>query len=113
MMPQGKSGSAVLIVLSLVLSAVAAHAQAGAASKAAVRAGQQIYYQRCLQCHSVNKDQVMVGPSLWGEMTTSPHRKTAAQIRAQIHDGKGKMPAFKDILTKEDTDNLLAFIKTL
>jgi mono/diheme cytochrome c family protein len=112
MMPQWKSASALLIALSPALSATA-HAQAGGASKAAVRAGQQIYYQRCLQCHSVNKDQVMIGPSLWGEMTTSPHRKTAAQVRAQIHDGKGKMPAFKDILTKEDTDNLLAFIKTL
>jgi mono/diheme cytochrome c family protein len=55
----------------------------------------------------------MVGPSLWGEMTTSPHHKTAVQVRAQIQNGKGKMPAFKDILTKEDTDNLLAFIKTL
>jgi len=46
-------------------------------------------------------------------MSTSPHHKTAAQVRAQIHDGKGKMPAFKDILTKEDTDNLMAYIKSL
>jgi mono/diheme cytochrome c family protein len=46
-------------------------------------------------------------------MTTSPHRKTAAQIRQQLRDGKGKMPAFKDILTPADVDNLLAYIRTL
>ena len=92
------------------LSALAAHGQA---SKGSVQAGHQIYLQRCMQCHSTNKDQVMLGPSLWGEMSTSPHHKTAAQVRAQIHDGKGKMPAFKDILTKEDTDDLIAYIRTL
>jgi mono/diheme cytochrome c family protein len=101
------------LVLLPVVFAVAAHAQTGASSRAAVQAGQQIFLQRCMQCHSTNEGQVMIGPSLWGEMNKSPHHKTAAEIRAQIHDGKGKMPAFKDILTKEDTDDLIAYIRTL
>jgi mono/diheme cytochrome c family protein len=101
-----------LALLSVVFAA-AAHAQTGAPSRAAVQAGQQIFLQRCMQCHSTNEGQIMVGPSLWGEMNKSPHHKTAAEVRAQIHDGKGKMPAFKDILTKEDTDALIAYIRTL
>lgn len=102
------------LTLLLALCAVTAHAQAGQASRQhSIQAGQQIYLQRCMQCHSTNRDQVMLGPSLYGEMTTSPHRKTAAQIRQQLRDGKGKMPAFKDILTPADIDNLLAYIRTL
>jgi mono/diheme cytochrome c family protein len=96
-----------------LLFATAVCAQAGSASKASIQAGQQIFLQRCMQCHSTNEGQVMVGPSLWGEMNKSPHHKTAAEVRAQIHDGKGKMPAFKDILTKQDTDDLIAYIRSL
>jgi mono/diheme cytochrome c family protein len=37
---------------------------------------------------------------------------TDAQIRTILRDGKGKMPPVKD-LSKEDMDNLLAYIRSL
>ena len=106
------------IVSALFLSAVvlAANAQAPAGANAqppSVQHGKQIFLQRCMQCHSVNKGQVLIGPSLWGEMTTSPHKKTAAQIRVLLRDGKGKMPSWKAVLTPDDVDNILAYLHSL
>ena len=102
------------LFLTLGALAAVAHAQAGnAAKQQAIQAGQQVYIERCMQCHSVNKDQVLLGPSLWGEMTKSPHKKTAAQIRALIQNGKGKMPPWKSILSDDDVNNVLAYVRSL
>ncbi len=78
-----------------------------------IHAGEQIFVQKCFQCHSVVQDQVRLGPSLYSEMKRSPHKKTAAQVRSLMIDGKGKMPPFKDVLSKEDMDNLIAYIRAL
>jgi len=97
----------------LLFAATSAAQQNGPAHQQEVHAGQQLYYQHCLICHSVNPGQVMVGPSLAGEMRNSPHKKSPAEIRVILHDGKGKMPPFKDKLSKDDIDHLLAFLGTL
>jgi mono/diheme cytochrome c family protein len=105
------------VVTSICLSlavAIPSYAQDASASKAqAVHAGQQVFTQRCFQCHSVLPDQVRFGPSLYGEMKKPHPKKTEAQIRAILINGNGKMPSFKDVLTKEDTDNLLAYLHSL
>lgn len=80
---------------------------------ASVHAGEQVFIQRCFQCHSVQEDQVKFGPSLFNEMKKPHPKKTATEIRTILKDGKGKMPSFKDVLTQEDTDNLLAYIHSL
>ena len=103
-----------LLSLSIVVFAATAKAQAGnAAKQQSIQDGQQIFIQRCMQCHSANKDQVLLGPSLWGEMSRSPHKKTAAQIRVLLRDGKGKMPSWKGTLTPDDVDDLLAYLRSL
>ena len=78
-----------------------------------VRTGTAVFLQRCFQCHSVQPDQVKFGPSLYGEMRKPHPKMTAAEIRIILRDGKGRMPPFKDVLSKEDTDNLLAYIHGL
>jgi mono/diheme cytochrome c family protein len=98
-----------LIMFSMTVNAVAA----GESKQEAAQAGQEIFSQRCMQCHSVNKDQVMIGPSLYSELHNSPHKKTAAQVRVILRDGKGKMPVFKDILSQADVDHLIAYLGTL
>ena len=77
------------------------------------RAGGEIFLQKCFQCHAVEPGAVRSGPSLFHEMRPPNPKKTAAQIRTILRDGKGKMPAYKDKLSKEDTDNLLAYIRSL
>ncbi len=80
---------------------------------ASVHAGEEIFTQRCFQCHSVAENQVRFGPSLYHEMKAPHPKKTAPQIRTILKEGKGKMPSFKDILTQEDTDNILAYLHSL
>jgi mono/diheme cytochrome c family protein len=92
-----------------------AQAQTPAAPKGAGNAhvGEEVFTKRCFQCHSVIEGQVRFGPSLFGVMKGPHPRKTAPEIRTILKDGKNKMPPFKDILTEEDTDNLLAYLHTL
>ncbi len=98
----------------MMAAAVPAHAQSKAAAKQqAVHAGQQVFTQRCFQCHSVLPDQVRFGPSLHGELSKPHPRKTDAQVRQILQNGRNKMPSFKGVLTKEDTDNLLAYLHSL
>jgi mono/diheme cytochrome c family protein len=58
-------------------------------------------------------NQVRFGPSLYGVLSKPHPRKTDAEVRGILKNGKGKMPSFKDVLSKEDTDNLLAYLHSL
>jgi len=78
-----------------------------------VHAGQAIFAQNCMQCHSVNQGQVMFGPSLYAEMKKPQGKKSSSEVRTIIKNGKGKMPAFGEKLTPDDTDKLLAYLHTL
>lgn len=100
----------VLLIASVICSSPKIQAQSSADKKAGmVHAGQDIYTHKCLQCHSVSEGEVRLGPSLYGEMK----KKSATEIRTILENGKGKMPSFQDKLTKQDIDNLLAYLHTL
>jgi mono/diheme cytochrome c family protein len=79
---------------------------------ASIHAGEEVFTQRCFQCHSVLEGQVRLGPSLY-HVSKGAHPKTPAQMREILANGKGKMPPFKEILTQEDTDNLIAYLRSL
>ena len=106
----------VAITLGLITAALSypakSHAQTAAVAPT-VHAGEEVFTQRCYACHSVLQDQVRFGPSLYHLMKTPHPRKTPAEVRTILRQGKGKMPSFKDILTPEDSDNLLAYLHTL
>jgi mono/diheme cytochrome c family protein len=38
---------------------------------------------------------------------------TEANVRAQVDDGGNGMPAYKDILSNQEKDDLIAYLKTL
>ena len=78
-----------------------------------VHAGQDVFNKYCFQCHSMNEGQNMLGPSLYAEMRKPHPKKTPAEVRMILQNGKGKMPSFADRLTAMDTDNLLAYLRTL
>lgn len=112
----GVASMSVGVSLALAASVSPAGSQAQSAKAgskaAAISAGQDVFQQKCMQCHSVIEDQTMIGPSLYRE-TKKQHGKNDAEIRAILQDGKGKMPSFKDRLTPEETNNLLAYLHTL
>ena len=88
------------------------HAQTAAVAPTA-HAGEAVFTQRCFACHSVIQDQVRFGPSLYHVLKTPHPRKTPAEVRTILREGKNKMPSFKDVLTPEDVNNLLAYLHTL
>ncbi len=90
----------------------AAQPSASAYTAANAHAGEQVFLQKCFQCHSVNQGEVRIGPSLFHVMK-GPKAVSAAQIRIQLRDGKGKMPPFKDLLTPDDVDHVIAYLHTL
>jgi mono/diheme cytochrome c family protein len=100
------------LIAAVVSSPLQPHVQA-AAAPATAHAGEEIFTQRCFACHSVIEDQVRFGPSLYHELKPPHPKKTPSEVRTILREGKGKMPSFKDILTPEDTDNILAYLHTL
>jgi mono/diheme cytochrome c family protein len=78
-----------------------------------VQDGEAIFVKKCFQCHSVLEGQTRLGPSLYREMKGSHPKRTATEVRGILKDGKGKMPSFSESLTREDTDNLLAYLRSL
>jgi mono/diheme cytochrome c family protein len=102
---------AVFLAMATVWSPQSSQAQTPKTSKSAavVHAGQDIFSQKCLQCHTIAKDGHSFGPSLYGVK----NKMGATEIRTILKNGKGKMPAFKDKLTPQQTDNLLAYLHTL
>ena len=101
--------------LALFLPACGALGQAAHAPEKAgnAHAGEEVFQQRCMPCHSIVEGELRVGPSLY-HVTRGPKvRETPAQIRVILKNGRNKMPSFKDILTEQDTDNLIAYVKSL
>ena len=86
---------------------------ATAYSAANVKAGQEVFLKRCYACHSVAEGEVRLGPSLYHEMQGKPPKKNFAQMREQILLGKNKMPPFKEILTPEQIDQVIAYVHSL
>lgn len=100
-------------VFGLMLAAgVSAKAQnAGDAAK-----GKEVFEQ-CSVCHNSDTDEKKVGPSLKGlfkrEKLVNGKPVNEENVRALINAGGNGMPAYDEILSAEDKDNVIAFLKTL
>ena len=73
--------------------------------------GKHIFNQSCSACHDRLVTTTKSGPKLRGFYRRQP-RPTDATVRTIIQQGKGKMPAFSTF-NKSQTDDLLAYLKTL
>jgi cytochrome c2 len=62
----------------------AAQSSAAAYTPANAHAGEQVFLQRCFQCHSVNPGEVRIGPSLFHVMK-GPKAVSAAQIPDDVN----------------------------
>ncbi len=70
---------------------------------------------QCTGCHNIDNDEKKVGPSLKGlfkrQKLLNGSPATEANIRLVITRGRGGMPAYGDILSADQVDLLLAFLK--
>ena len=78
--------------------------------------GQEIF-QQCGVCHNSDSNEKKMGPGLKGlfqaEKMTNGKKPTEANVRAKIDEGGNGMPAYKDMLSDEEKNNLIAYLKTL
>lgn len=99
-------------ILLLLTASLPAAAQSGGSPAR----GKEVYEQ-CSVCHSATTDEKKMGPSLKGlfkkSKMTNGQKPTEANVLAIINKGKGTMPGFEDILTKEEKTDLMAYLKTL
>jgi mono/diheme cytochrome c family protein len=112
-----RSRSSFALLLSVALSAGVLLAQEAAApeQKADEKApppGEHLFKQQCAVCHSLVPDKKLVGPSLHGELSGPAPKKTPAEARTIILNGKGAMTGFKDQLSSQEIDDLLTYLKS-
>jgi cytochrome c len=74
-------------------------------------------FEMCAGCHAVEGDEKKMGPSLAGlfkkEKMKNGKKPTDASVKAVIDAGGNGMPAYADMLTPEEKDNILAYLHTL
>jgi len=79
--------------------------------------GKDVFDSNCSVCHNADSDEKKIGPGLKGlfkhDKLANGKKVTEANVRAQIDQGGGGMPAYADMLTAEEKTDLLAYLKTL
>jgi cytochrome c len=97
----------------LVAGSIAALAAKGDAAK-----GKEVFSQ-CAVCHNADStDQKMVGaPGLKGlfkhDKLVNGKKVTDAAVREKIEQGGNGMPPYKDLLSDQEKDDVIAYLKTL
>jgi mono/diheme cytochrome c family protein len=87
-----------------------------AADKGDAEKGKAVF-QQCGVCHNADSGQKKMGPGLKGlfkkDKLANGKKLSDANIRAKIEEGGNGMPAYKDMLTDAEKNNLMAYLKTL
>jgi mono/diheme cytochrome c family protein len=80
--------------------------------------GKALFERKCATCHSTETAEKRIGPSLKGVKEgrlPDPIGKEATHdnILKQIDAGGGGMPVFRDLLTKDQKEAIIAYVLTL
>jgi mono/diheme cytochrome c family protein len=95
---------------------IAGSAIAPAAAKGDAAKGKEIVSEQCGVCHSTDSDEKKMGPALKGlykRKLKGGKPATDASVKAIINAGGNGMPAYQDMLSDEEKDHVLAYLKTL
>jgi cytochrome c len=113
----------VALCLSLIVPASFAQqktkkAKAGKVAKAGgdAAAGKDLFEGKCSVCHNADSAEKKIGPGLKGVKDGKlPSGKPATHdgMLEQLNTGGGAMPPYKDILTDEEKENVIAYVMTL
>jgi cytochrome c2 len=87
-----------------------------AADKGDAAKGKDVFEQ-CSVCHNADSDEKKMGPGLKGlfkkDKMVNGKKPTEANIRSRVDEGGNGMPAYKDMLSDTEKDDLIAYLKTL
>jgi cytochrome c2 len=74
-------------------------------------------FEQCSVCHNADSTEKKMGPGLKGlfkrDKLTNGKPVNDANVRAVINAGGNGMPAYESILSDEEKDNVIAYLKTL
>src|ERR1700751_5817842 len=106
-----KKSQHLAIACTLLFGCAPMFAQKGDAAK-----GKEVFEQ-CAVCHNADSEEKKMGPGLKGpfkhEKLVNGKKPTEANIRAKIDEGGNGMPPYKDMLSDQEKDDLMAYLKTL
>ncbi len=78
--------------------------------------GKDVFEAKCIVCHNTDSKDKKIGPGLQGVKDGKlPSGKEAKHdvMLEQLNEGGGGMPAFKELLTDEEKEDVIAYVLTL
>ena len=88
----------------------------GADKKGDAEKGKEVF-QQCGVCHNADSAEKKMGPGLKGlfkaEKMANGKKPTEANVRAKVDEGGNGMPSYKEMLSDEEKNDLIAYLKTL
>ena len=104
-----------LVVLGLGVALTGSLAM-GADKKGDAEKGKEVF-QQCGVCHNADSTEKKMGPGLKGlfqnEKMNNGKKPTEANVRAKVDEGGNGMPSYKEMLSDEEKNDLIAYLKTL
>lgn len=74
-------------------------------------------FQQCGVCHNADSTEKKMGPGLKGlfqnEKMNNGKKPTEANVREKIDEGGNGMPSYKEMLSDEEKNDVIAYLKTL
>jgi cytochrome c len=87
-----------------------------AAGKGDAAKGKEVFEQ-CAVCHNADSTDKKMGPGLKGlfkrDKLTNGKKISDASVREKIEQGGNGMPSYKDVLSDQEKDDVIAYLKTL
>ncbi len=91
-------------------------ALAPAQKKGNAAKGKEVFDQ-CAVCHNVDTDEKKIGPSLKGlykrDKLKNGKKMTDDNVKAMINTGGNGMPAYADMLSDSERDDVIAYLHTI
>ncbi len=81
-----------------------------------VAKGKELFEAKCIVCHNPDSNEKKIGPGLKGVKDGKlPSGKPATHdvILEVVNAGGGGMPAYKELLTDEEKNDVIAYVLTL
>jgi mono/diheme cytochrome c family protein len=78
--------------------------------------GKKLFETKCGVCHSTDSPETRIGPTLKGAKTgmfSSGKYANHATILKRIDEGGNGMPVYRELLTKEQKENIISYVLTL
>ena len=104
---------AIFLSAAVTIAVVGFSPPAGAKPAPDNAAGEQTFKSNCVVCHGADGTGSPTGKALKAPDLNSEavQKMTAAQMEAQVSDGKNNMPPFKSTLSKEQIQDVVAYIR--